>query len=76
MVTENADFAIARDGELRNRIRRMARRRDSAVDFGKFPSEGDDEAHRYLKSLDLGKVRGNAPCETTFDAFRKKIERP
>ena len=42
-VTEYASFAIARDVELRNSIRRMARRRDSAVDFGKFLSGENDE---------------------------------
>ena len=71
-VTENAAFAIAYDRELGNRIRRMARRRDPAVAFGKPLSEGGDGAQRCLKSLDLGQGSGNAPGATAFDAFRRK----
>ena len=67
-VAENAAFAIACDCEMRQRLQRMARRRDSSLDFAKFLSEENDEAGRYLKS-DLGKSR---PPQTTERPFVKK----
>ena len=60
-VTENGAFAIAYDTEMRLRLQRLARRRDSSVNFAKFLSEENDEVKRYLKS-DLGKGR---PPQTT-----------
>ena len=60
-VIENGAFAIAYDSEARNRTQRLARRRDATLDFGKLLSEENDEAERYLKSIDLGKGRGPGP---------------
>ena len=71
-IAENAAFAIAYDCEVRDRTQRMARRRDSAVDSGKYIIGENDGAKRYLKSLGLGKGRVNVPGATTFGAFRKK----
>ena len=52
-IAENAAFAIAYDSDLRNRIQRLARRRDATLDFGKILSEENDEVKRYLRPLDL-----------------------
>ena len=57
-VTETASFAIAYDQELRQKIQRMARKRDSAVDFGKLLGGENEEIKRYLKGS-LGKGRAN-----------------
>ena len=56
-VIESAAFAISYDCELRNRIQRLARKRDSNVDFAKLLSEENEDVKRYLKS-DLGKGKG------------------
>ena len=67
-VVENGSFAIAYDTEMRLRLQRLARRRDSSVDYAKFLSEENDEVKRYLKS-DLGKGRpatGKAPTKKPF----------
>ena len=57
-VTETASFAMAYDHELRQKIQRMARKRDSTVDFGKLLGEENEEIKRYLKES-LGKGRAN-----------------
>ena len=57
-VTETASFAIAYDQEIRLKIQRMARKRDSAVDFGKLSGGENEEIKRYLKES-LGKGRAN-----------------
>ena len=56
-VVETTAFAIAYDQELRIKIQRMARKRDSTADFAKLLDEGNGEIKRYLKES-LGK--GNA----------------
>ena len=63
-VAENAAFAIFYDCEVRQRLRRLARRRSTSLDFAKFHSEENDGAKRYLKS-DLGKGRPPFPTQTT-----------
>ena len=56
-VVETAAFAIAYDMELRTKIQRMARKRDSTADFAKLLSEENEEIKRYLKeSLGKGKA--------------------
>ena len=56
MITENAAFAIPYDWEIRSRLQRFARRRDTSVDLAKFPIEENEDVKRDLKS-DLGKGR-------------------
>ena len=53
-MTENAAFAIPHDCEMRQRLQRLARRRDSTIDFAKFLGEENGEVGRYLKT-DFGK---------------------
>ena len=59
-VVETAAFAIAYDAELRGRTQRLARRRDTQVDFAKMLSEENEDVKRYLE-IDLGK--GKAPAK-------------
>ena len=53
-VVETANFAIAYDQELRSRIQRLARKRDTKTDIILALAEENDEVERYLK-CDLGK---------------------
>ena len=59
-VVETATFAIAYDHELRQKLQRMARKRDSTADFAKLLSEENEEIKRYLKEgLGKGKAMVN-----------------
>ena len=71
-VTGNAAFAISYDSEVRQRLQRLARRRDSTVDFSKFLSEENDEAKRYLKS-ETGKGRPPPANQGGAEQKRKKF---
>ena len=55
-VTENAEFAISYDHEVRARIHRLARKRDPSADYAKFLSGENGEGKRYLKT-DLARGR-------------------
>ena len=55
-VTENAAVTIPCDWEMRHRLQRLARSRDTTGDFDMFLSGDNDGVKRYLKS-DLGKGR-------------------
>ena len=63
-VAENAAFAIPYDCEMRQRLQRLARRRDSTIDFAKFLGEENGEVGRYLKT-DLRKGRPPPYTQTT-----------
>ena len=45
-VVETAAFAIAYDAELRGRIQRLSRRRDTQADFAKMLSEENGDVKR------------------------------
>ena len=66
-VAGNAAFAFSCDIELVNRIKRLRRNRDSAVDFLRLFSGRGEDARRYAKS-DLRK--GVAVAGAVFDTHR------
>ena len=69
-VVETANFAIAYDCELRARIQRLARKRDSKTDIIQMLTEENDEVKRYLKN-DLGK--GKNAKGSGFDPNRRRF---
>ena len=69
-VVETANFAIAYDRELRSRIQRLARKRDTKTDIILMITEENDEVERYLKS-DLGK--GEVAKDSGFDPNRRRF---
>ena len=62
-VAGNADFAIFYDRELRNRIQRLARKRDSAVDIPRLISEENEDVKRHLKT---DREKGRPPTLALF----------
>ena len=66
-VSGNDDFAISDDLELRNRIQRLERNRDSAVDYPRLLIEDNGDVKSCLKT-DLGKGRSNTGA--VFDPNR------
>ena len=69
-VIESAAYAITYDLEVRNRAQRLARRRDTTVDFAKFLSEENEEVKRHIKT-DL--ARAKAAGVPPYAPGRKKF---